>query len=131
MTEPSMTSSSEDMFLGDNEEPQPPNLAPDWPATMSLNEAGDRSAKKPKKRRKAQPPKKNRSGAPAAPGLAGLCQRYREEQRRVEEQPSIPRLAFQRLVREVAAGFKEDIRFQSAAIDALREAAEAFVIHVC
>jgi histone H3/H4 len=40
----------------------------------------------------------------------------------------IPRLPFQRLVRDVAQQFKLDIRFQSTAIFALQEAAEAYLV---
>lgn len=40
----------------------------------------------------------------------------------------IRKLPFQRLVREIAAGFKEDLRFQSSAIAALQEASEAYMV---
>ena len=40
----------------------------------------------------------------------------------------IRKLPFQRLVREIAMEFKEDIRFQSTAILALQEAAEAYLV---
>ena len=39
----------------------------------------------------------------------------------------IRKLPFQRLVREVAAGIKSDLRFQSHAIMALQEASEAYL----
>ncbi len=39
----------------------------------------------------------------------------------------IRKLPFQRLVREVAEGFKEDLRFQSHAILALQEASESYL----
>lgn len=42
----------------------------------------------------------------------------------------IRRLPFQRLVREIAQDFKTDLRFQSTALDALQEAAEAFLVGV-
>jgi len=42
----------------------------------------------------------------------------------------IQRAAFQRLVREVASQHKEGIRFQSTALEALQEAAEAYVVSV-
>ena len=42
----------------------------------------------------------------------------------------IRKLPFQRLVREIAAGFKNDLRFQSAAILALQEASEAYLVGV-
>ncbi|KAH8356179.1 histone H3.3-like [Drosophila serrata] len=40
----------------------------------------------------------------------------------------IRRLPFQRLVREIAQGFKADLRFQTAALGALQEASEAFLV---
>ena len=42
----------------------------------------------------------------------------------------IRKLPFQRLVREIAAGFRGDLRFQSSAISALQEAAEAYLVGV-
>lgn len=41
----------------------------------------------------------------------------------------IPRAVFQRVVREIAQKFFPDIRFQPAAIGALQEAAEAYIIN--
>jgi histone H3 len=38
------------------------------------------------------------------------------------------KLPFQRLVREIAQNFKSDLRFQSSAIGALQESAEAFLV---
>jgi histone H3 len=40
----------------------------------------------------------------------------------------IRKLSFQRLVREIGHGYKSDLRFQSSAIGALQEAAEANLI---
>jgi len=40
----------------------------------------------------------------------------------------IRKLPFQRLVREIAQEFKTDLRFQSASIGALQEAAEAYLV---
>lgn len=40
----------------------------------------------------------------------------------------IRKLPFQRLVREIAQEFKTDLRFQSAAVLALQEAAEAYLV---
>jgi histone H3 len=37
-------------------------------------------------------------------------------------------LSFQRLVREIAQDFKTDLRFQSSAVMALQEAAEAYLV---
>ncbi|XP_006888634.1 PREDICTED: histone H3.3C-like [Elephantulus edwardii] len=40
----------------------------------------------------------------------------------------IRKLPFQRLVREIAQDFRTDLRFQSAAIGALQEASEAYLV---
>lgn len=40
----------------------------------------------------------------------------------------IPKRSFQRIVRGIAQDYKPDVRFQSAAIEALQEAAEAFLV---
>lgn len=40
----------------------------------------------------------------------------------------IRKLPFQRLVREIAQDFKTDLRFQSAAVAALQEASEAYLV---
>ena len=42
----------------------------------------------------------------------------------------IRKLPFQRLVREIAQDFKTDLRFQSAAILCLQEAAEAYLVRL-
>jgi len=40
----------------------------------------------------------------------------------------IRKLPFQRLVREIAQDFKSDLRFQSAAIEALQESCESYLV---
>jgi histone H3 len=40
----------------------------------------------------------------------------------------IPRLPFQRLVREITQDLKKDLRFQSPALQALQEAGEAYLV---
>ncbi|KAF8074695.1 histone-fold-containing protein [Lyophyllum atratum] len=42
----------------------------------------------------------------------------------------IPKLPFQRLVREIAQDFHMDLRFQSSAVMALQEAAEAYIVEL-
>ncbi|KAK6138374.1 hypothetical protein DH2020_027848 [Rehmannia glutinosa] len=42
--------------------------------------------------------------------------------------PATGGLPFQRLVREIAQDFKTDLRFQSSAVSALQEAAEAYLV---
>jgi histone H3 len=41
---------------------------------------------------------------------------------------AVAAISFQRLVREIAQDFKTDLRFQSSAIGALQEAAEAYLV---
>merc|ERR1712167_409846 len=56
--------------------------------------------------------------------------------RRPQGDPKVPKstdllirkLPFQRLVREIAQDFKNDLRFQSTAILALQEASEAYLV---
>jgi len=59
------------------------------------------------------------------PGTVALRQ-IRRYQRSTEL--LIRKLPFQRLVREVAQDFKSDLWFQSSAISALQEAAEAYLV---
>ena len=42
----------------------------------------------------------------------------------------IRRLSFQRLIREVAQGFRADLKFQGMAVKAIQEAGEAFLVGV-
>lgn len=42
----------------------------------------------------------------------------------------VPKLPFQRLVREITLGYKTDMRYQVVALEALHEAAEAFLINL-
>jgi len=74
----------------------------------------------------------------SAPAVGGATKphRYRpgtvalREIRRYQKSTTllIRRLPFQRLVREIAQDFKTDLRFQSAAILAIQEAAEAYLV---
>uniref|UniRef100_A0A1A9WJ48 Core Histone H2A/H2B/H3 domain-containing protein n=1 Tax=Glossina brevipalpis TaxID=37001 RepID=A0A1A9WJ48_9MUSC len=59
------------------------------------------------------------------PGTAAL-----NEIRRYQKSTEflIHNLSFQRLVREIAQNFKTDLRFQSAAIGALQEASESYLV---
>merc|ERR1712116_82032 len=76
-----------------------------------------------------------RKSAPATGGVK-KPHRYRpgtvalREIRRYQKSTEllIRKLPFQRLVREIAQDFKTDLRFQSAAIGALQEASEAYLV---
>ena len=64
------------------------------------------------------------------PGIVALRE-IRRYQRGVNATDLLLRkLPFQRLVREIAQGYKNDIRFQSTAILALQEAAEAYLVGI-
>merc|ERR1712224_501900 len=59
------------------------------------------------------------------PGTMGLRE-IRKYQKSTEL--LIRRLPFMRLVREIAQNYKTDLRFQSSAVKALQEAAEAYIV---
>ncbi|KAF8376472.1 hypothetical protein PRIPAC_82901, partial [Pristionchus pacificus] len=56
-------------------------------------------------------------------GFVDLIRRYQKSTELL-----IRKLPFQRLVREIAQDFKTDLRFQSSAVMALQEAAEAYLV---
>ncbi|EEE65134.1 hypothetical protein OsJ_20207 [Oryza sativa Japonica Group] len=65
----------------------------------------------------------------AAPLQAGAPSRsVRSASTRRATELLIRKLPFQRLVREIAQDFKTDLRFQSSAVAALQEAAEAYLV---
>ncbi|OPJ75480.1 hypothetical protein AV530_003977 [Patagioenas fasciata monilis] len=86
----------------------------------------------------ASPARKALSVRKSAPSTGGVKKphRYRpgtvalREIRRYQKSTEllIRKLPFQRLVREIAQDFKTDLRFQSAAIGALQEASEAYLV---
>ncbi|KAJ1836204.1 histone H3.1 [Coemansia sp. RSA 2711] len=86
--------------------------------------------------RKQLATKAARKSAPAVTGGVKKPHRYRpgtvalREIRRYQKSTEllIRKLPFQRLVREIAQDFKTDLRFQSSAIAALQEAAEAYLV---
>ena len=85
--------------------------------------------------RKQLATKAARKSAPASGGVK-KPHRYRpgtvalREIRRYQKSTEllIRKLPFQRLVREIAQDFKTDLRFQSSAVLALQEAAEAYLV---
>uniref|UniRef100_A0A914P042 Histone H2A/H2B/H3 domain-containing protein n=1 Tax=Panagrolaimus davidi TaxID=227884 RepID=A0A914P042_9BILA len=93
---------------------------------------------------KQQPARTSREGnnpirkSPKATGGVMKPRRYRpgtaalREIRRYQKSCKllIRKLPFQRLVREIAQDFKLDLRFQSSAILALQEAAEAYLVRL-
>jgi histone H3 len=84
------------------------------------------------------PPSPNQAARKSAPATGGVKKphRYRpgtvalREIRKYQKSTEllIRKLPFQRLVREIAQDFKTDLRFQSSAVLALQEAAEAYLV---
>ena len=80
-------------------------------------------------------PRKNLAAAPPAarkphryrPGTVALREIRRYQ---LSTELLIRKLPFQRLVREIAQDFKADLRFQSAAVNALQEASEAYLVEI-
>ncbi|CAG7896253.1 unnamed protein product [Brassica rapa] len=64
----------------------------------------------------------------SAPATGGVKKPHRFRPGTVALQHLIRKLPFQRLVREIAQDFKTDLRFQSSAVAALQEAAEAYLV---
>ena len=58
----------------------------------------------------------------------GLSKRAREALLKEGDGFALPRAPFQRLVREIAANFRSDLSFASAAMDALQAAGEEFLV---
>ncbi|VDL64918.1 unnamed protein product [Hymenolepis diminuta] len=85
--------------------------------------------------RKQLAAKAARMSVPASDGVKKTC-RYRprtvalREIRRYQKSTEliIRKLPFQRLVRELAQDYKNDLRFQKTAVVALQEAAEAYLV---
>uniref|UniRef100_A0A2I2YFJ5 Histone H3 n=1 Tax=Gorilla gorilla gorilla TaxID=9595 RepID=A0A2I2YFJ5_GORGO len=75
--------------------------------------------------RKQLATKAARKSAPST-GRVKKPHRYRRYQKSTEL--LIRKLPFQRLVREIAQDFKTHLRFQNAAIGALQEASEAYLV---
>ncbi|EMS58422.1 Histone H3.2 [Triticum urartu] len=71
-------------------------------------------------------PPASADGPHEAEGAAVALREIRKYQKSTEL--LIRKLPFQRLVREIAQDFKTDLRFQSSAVSALQEAAEAYLV---
>ncbi|CAN1169688.1 Histone H3.2 [Linum perenne] len=64
----------------------------------------------------------------SAPATGGVKKPHRFRPGTVALREIRKKLPFQRLVREIAQDFKTDLRFQSSAVSALQEAAEAYLV---
>ncbi|EFO90557.1 hypothetical protein CRE_08201 [Caenorhabditis remanei] len=121
----------EDVWDGHRLLPRPPQATPSPPLQPSPEPI--RPTEKKRRRRKCAKPA--RKSAPTTGGVK-KPHRYRpgtvalREIRRYQKSTEllIRKLPFQRLVREIAQDFKTDLRFQSSAVMALQEAAEAYLV---
>jgi len=106
--------------------PPPPPPPPHTPARKSTGGKAPRKQLATKAARKSAPTtggvKKPHRYRPGTVALREI----RKYQKSTEL--LIRKLPFQRLVREIAQDFKTDLRFQSTAIMALQEAAEAYLV---
>ena len=92
--------------------------------------------KAPRKQIATKAARKSTAAPSTAPGGIKKAHRYRpgtvalREIRRYQKSTElfIRKLPFHRLLSEIAQGAKPDLRFQSAAIGALQEAAEAYLV---
>ncbi|CAN1146767.1 Histone H3.2, partial [Linum perenne] len=64
----------------------------------------------------------------SAPATGGVKKPHRFRPGTIALREIRNKLPFQRLVREIAQDFKTDLRFQSSAVSALQEAAEAYLV---
>uniref|UniRef100_A0A8C5X7D1 H3.3 histone A n=1 Tax=Malurus cyaneus samueli TaxID=2593467 RepID=A0A8C5X7D1_9PASS len=117
-------------------------VCPRFPAGVSSDVGRSRPVpKQPPASPPAARPRKQlatKAARKSAPSTGGVKKphRYRpgtvalREIRRYQKSTEllIRKLPFQRLVREIAQDFKTDLRFQSAAIGALQEASEAYLV---
>uniref|UniRef100_A0A453QP76 Core Histone H2A/H2B/H3 domain-containing protein n=4 Tax=Aegilops tauschii subsp. strangulata TaxID=200361 RepID=A0A453QP76_AEGTS len=105
------------------------------PAPMARTKQTARKSTGGKAPRKQLATKAARKSAPATGGVK-KPHRFRpgtvalREIRKYQKSTEllIRKLPFQRLVREIAQDFKTDLRFQSSAVSALQEAAEAYLV---
>ncbi|RXN16866.1 histone [Labeo rohita] len=115
--------------------PPPRNKTSETPDRMARTKQTARKSTGGKAPRKQLATKAARKSAPSTGGVK-KPHRYRpgtvalREIRRYQKSTEllIRKLPFQRLVREIAQDFKTDLRFQSAAIGALQEASEAYLV---
>ncbi|XP_030970207.1 uncharacterized protein LOC115990517 [Quercus lobata] len=111
------------------------NPNPNFPTPMARTKQTARKSTGGKAPRKQLATKAARKSAPATGGVK-KPHRFRpgtvalREIRKYQKSTEllIRKLPFQRLVREIAQDFKTDLRFQSSAVAALQEAAEAYLV---
>lgn len=116
----------------------PPRLPVPFPCRAYPNKSATNPPSLPatRPRQAHKTPTIPRPSSGRQPRVKAPAPRYRPGARALKEirkyqrsaEPLIRKLPFQRLVREAAAGVKSDVRFKLDALDALQEAAEAYLV---
>eukprot|EP01105_Mastigella_eilhardi_P020737 TRINITY_DN496_c0_g1_i1.p1 TRINITY_DN496_c0_g1~~TRINITY_DN496_c0_g1_i1.p1 ORF type:complete len:226 (-),score=68.77 TRINITY_DN496_c0_g1_i1:105-713(-) len=115
---------------GDDDTPVPKDSVPAPVATPQprVHRTGEKSSGASmvkKDLQKASPHKGHPRKRRFTPGAKAMCE-IKKYQNMVDN--LLPRLPFQRLVREIAQDYATDIRFHVSAMSALQEAAEAYIV---
>ena len=94
-------------------------------SSTSTAPGGSKSSSSKKATRSPAGEKKSNTKRRYRPGTVALreIRRYQNSTHLL-----IPRLPFQRLIREIAQTFKIDMRFQAAALECMHEASEAYLV---
>ena len=135
--EAAATEEEENDLLMENSEAAPEEAiaVPETAADVAVVKKSRKSAK-PKKHVKKAASKSTRKAMPTGMGGIRKPHRFRpgtvalREIRRYQKSTDllVRKLPFQRLVREIAQDYKTDLRFQAAAVAALQEASEAYLV---
>ena len=97
------------------------------PANVQVNK---RKQKKPKRGQPSTSMSVGINKTQKRSGLRSLGQEIRRQEKYAKAKLYIHRLPFQRLVRQISYEFKDNLRFESSAIDALREATEHYLVEL-
>ena len=126
---------SDDFEFEDNEDVKPDVTGLQSPAETESspreNEVNRRrKQKKPKRGQKSTSMSVGIHRIEKRLGLRNLGSEIRQQENYAKSKLCIHRRPFQRLVRQISYEFKENLRFQSSAIDALREATEHYLVEL-
>ena len=126
---------SDDFEFEDNEDVKPDVTSLQSPAETESspreNEVNRRrKQKKPKRGQKSTSMSVGIHRIEKRLGLRNLGSEIRQQENYAKSKLCIHRRPFQRLVRQISYEFKENLRFQSSAIDALREATEHYLVEL-
>ena len=126
---------SDDFEFEDNEDVKPDVTSLQSPAET---ESSPRENEADRRRKQKEPKRGQKSTSMSVGihriqkrlGLRNLGSEIRQQENYAKSKLCIHRRPFQRLVRQISYEFKENLRFQSSAIDALREATEHYLVEL-